>query len=513
MIAWIPYAALVGGIVAIGGWALERLAVSAGWPRRFAWLAALTLAVAVPLAGRTRAPVAPPVLEATTAVVSLVSGAPVADARSVTPALSVPGGVNPSRIAALAWGTASLTAMLVVGGVLLVMGWRRRRWERTGVAGTPVYVSRRFGPALVGVTRAKVVVPAWVSELEPGVRDAIIRHEEEHARARDHLALLYGGLAAAVFPWSPAIWWMCRRLRAAVEMDCDERVLASGIGVADYGTVLLNAGTRSRGWWGFVPAMGKSRSLLERRLKTMSEKQEKLGAGRAAILACVAVGALVTACDVRLPTEIGDAIDEAFEVQAPEPRGKPSGWTQGSYDGYLAEWFVSDPAPLVFVDDVPVARYEDLPESVRLWSESGLRREGVVDRVEVINGAKSREIYGDEGANGAIRIFTRGRPSVAEMVEAVAESPKQSDRDNLWGGKFSGMAESPPLPLLIIEGVRVTMHGNALDDDGNAAPWPDPTPWPHLKGIERLEVIKGAAAVALYGDEAAGGVILICLKK
>ncbi len=513
MIAWMPYAALVGGIVAIGGWALERLAASAGWPRRFAWLAALTLAVAVPLAGRTRAPVAPPVQEATTAVVSLVSGAAVADARSVTPALSVPGGVNPSRIAALAWGTASLTALFVIGSVLLVMGWRRRRWERTRVAGKPVYVSRRFGPALVGVARAKVVVPAWVSELEPGVRDAIIRHEEEHARARDHLALLYGGLAAAVFPWSPAIWWMCRRLRAAVEMDCDERVLASGIGVADYGTVLLNAGTRSRGWWGFAPAMGKSRSLLERRLKTMSERQEKLGAGRAAMLACVAVGALVTACDVRLPTEIGDVIDEAFEVQAPEPRGKPSGWTQGSYDGYLAKWFVSDPAPLVFVDDVRVGRYEDLPESVRLWSESGLRRDGLVGRVEVINGARSLEIYGDEGANGAIRIFTQGRPAVAEMVEAVAESPKQSDRDNLWGGKFSGMAESLPLPILIIEGVRVTIHGNALDEDGNAAPWPDPTPWPDAKDIERFEVIKGAGAVARYGNEAAGGVILICLKK
>jgi len=34
-----------------------------------------------------------------------------------------------------------------------------------------------------------------------------------------------------------------------------------------------------------------------------------------------------------------------------------------------------------------------------------------------------------------------------------------------------------------------------------------------LKDIERIEVIKGAAAVALYGKEAAGGVILIFLKK
>ena len=514
MIAWMLYAALVAVLMAAGGFSLERLAASAGWPRRFAWLAALTLAVAIPLAGRTRATVAPAVQEATLAVSSLVGGVPVAAGGSVVPALSVPGGANSGRIAALAWGTASLTALFVLGCVLLVVAWRRRRWERGRVAGTPVYISRRFGPALVGVAGARVVVPAWVTELEPGARDAIIRHEEEHARARDHLALLYGGLAAAVFPWSPAIWWMCRRLRAAVEMDCDERVLASGIGVADYGAVLLNAGTRSRGWWGFAPAMGQPGSLLERRLTTMSEKQRKLGAGRAAMLACLAAGALVAACDVPLPTELGDAVAEAIDVQAREARdGTPTDGTRDSYDTYLAQWFVSDPAPLVFVDDVRVGRYEDLPESVRLWSESGLRTDGLVDRVEVINGARSHELFGDEGANGAIRIFTKDRP--AGIVEPVAESPAESDRDNLWGGKFSGMAGSQPYPLVYIDGVRVVVRADALDDfpaDGRR-PWPYATPWPDPKDIDRLDVLKGAAAAKFYGNEAAGGVILIFLKK
>ncbi len=169
----------------------------------------------------------------------------------------------------------------------------------------------------------------------------------------------------------------------------------------------------------------------------MSEKQEKLGPGRGAVLACVAAGALVAACDVPLPTELGDAVAEAIDVQAREAReGTPTDGTRDSYDAYLAKWFVSDPAPLVFLGDVRVGRYEDLPESVRLWSESGLRTDGLVDRVEVISGARSHELFGDEGANGAIRIFTKDRP--AGIVEPVAESPAESDRDNLWGGKFSG---------------------------------------------------------------------------
>ena len=112
--------------LADGRW--SGLAASAGWPRRFAWLAALTLAVAVTLTGRTRATDAPPVQEATSAVVSLVTGAPVADGRSVAAALPGPGVANSGRIAALAWRTASLTSLFVLGCVLLVVAWKRRRW-------------------------------------------------------------------------------------------------------------------------------------------------------------------------------------------------------------------------------------------------------------------------------------------------------------------------------------------------------------------------------------------------
>jgi len=227
----------------------------------------------------------------------------------------------------------------------------------------------------------------------------------------------------------------------------------------------------------------------------------------------VAAGALVAACDVPLPTELGDAIDEAIDVQARKARdGTPTDRTRGSHDTYLAKWFLSDPAPLVFVDDVRIGRYEDLPESVRIWSESGLRTDGLVDRVEVINGARSRELFGKEGANGAIRIFTKDRS--AGIVETVAESPAESDRDNLWGAKFSGMAGSRPFPLVYIDGVRVVVRGDAFATDVRLAPsWPDAMPWPDPKDIDRIEVIKGAAAAMLHGNEAAGGVILIFLKK
>ena len=254
----------------------------------------------------------------------------------------------------------------------------------------------------------------------------------------------------------------------------------------------------------------------------MSEKQERPGAARTAMIAWVAVGALVAGCAAPLPTELGDATEEAVDVQAREARDDtPARWAdrfQDAHDTYLAKWFVSDPAPLVFVDDVRVGRYGDLPGSVRLWSESGLRREGLVDRVEVIGGPKSRELYGAEGAGGAILVFTKDRAAEGEAVETVARSAAESSRADPREGKFSRMAGprpfSRPFPLLIIEGVRVIIHGDARDEVGMPRPWPAATPMPEdLRDIDRIEVIKGAAAATLYGRDAVGGAILIYLKK
>ena len=257
MITWMVYAAVVGGVVAVGGWACERLSASGGRPRRIAWLAALTLAVLIPLTGGLRRPTAPVVV---TGGEAPEISEPVTEARwTIVPQLPLPASRDTTRTANVVWGAGSAAALAVLGTLLLVVARARRRWDRERVDGTDVYVSRRFGPALVGVTRPRVVLPAWVLGLEAVARAAIVRHELEHARARDHLALLYAGLVLAAFPWSPAIWWMCRRLRAAVEIDCDQRVIASGIGVADYGAVLLDAGSRSHARWGFAPGHGPTK--------------------------------------------------------------------------------------------------------------------------------------------------------------------------------------------------------------------------------------------------------------
>ena len=547
MIAWMLYAALVGAIVAVGGLALERLAAAMGQPRRIAWLAALTLAVAIPLAGIWRAPeTAPVVVVGAKPEPAVVAGDAVENLWSVIPTLPVPEDVSTGRIAVLAWAAGSLASLAVLAGVLVLIARGPRRWERTSVHGTEVYVSRRFGPALVGVARPEVVIPAWVLDLEPTARETVIRHEAEHARARDHLVLLYGGLLAAAFPWSPAIWWMYRRLRAAVELDCDQRVLASGIGVADYGDVLLGAGCRSRGRWGFSPAMGQPESLLERRLKTMSETGRKPSGGYVALLAAVAVGALAAACDTPVPTEVREAFEEVMAEE--EVQDGQTDWVERFLH---AKAFGSQPAPLLYVDGVRIRKSEDLPGSARGWSwdsDTGSVRiccafdASNIARIEVLKGPAAAKLYGNEAASGVIQIFTEDGGLEAEVitVPSVSEDPTpiwtpdgrivvwpsdraaisishrdlviqsdtlmvtglpgQRDWETWFSEKVIATAASDSRPVIYVDGVRVDEGTSGLN-----ALLPD--------GIDRIEVIRGEDARKKYGEEGANGVILIFTKN
>lgn len=49
MVAWMAYAAGAAGLLAAGAFLLEKVSEQTGWPRRFAWLAGLALALLVPL--------------------------------------------------------------------------------------------------------------------------------------------------------------------------------------------------------------------------------------------------------------------------------------------------------------------------------------------------------------------------------------------------------------------------------------------------------------------------------
>ena len=429
---WMGYAAGIGALLAGGAWAGERLCENMGWPRRFPWVAALTLAVVIPLSARAPAPVLEVSAAAPSPITSVVQAA--------DPAVPAIFGTGWERAAIFAWGAASLGTLLVFGAIMGLMARSRRRWPRRSVDGEDVYVSEGFGPALIGVTRPSVVIPDWLLSAGDRAGRVAILHEREHARARDHLTLLYGALIAALFPWSPAVWWMVRNLRGAVEIDCDRRVIASGIPADDYGKLLLAIGVGQHRRWMLTPALLESRHSLERRLKIMASRKMKWSPLRAVTLAGLTLAAVVIACDTNAPTALDDALLDV--LASPEAEASADGSLtpralaeqvevarQAAAAQIKGNLLGIEPRPLIFIDGVEVSNSDLSLEAGKYTVRTGSApysplnslNPDYIERIEIIKGEAARGLFGDGAENGVIQIFTK-EPEASEPAEPSASS-------------------------------------------------------------------------------------------
>lgn len=225
---WMLYCIGIGLAFVIAGHALEQGLRLAGRATRWAWVVALLGAYVVPIAAWLR----PEAFASFPVPISDVSPPP---PTAPSPTTAPPAVTNPAHSVVdwdgslrWGWGLAS-GALLVTFGIAMVrLAALRRRWRVCAVDGRLVLVSRNVGPAVVGVWQPRVVLPEWALGLTPEQRELMLVHEEQHLRARDPWLLVGGVIAIMLAPWNVALWWQWRRLRLAVEMDCDARVLASG---------------------------------------------------------------------------------------------------------------------------------------------------------------------------------------------------------------------------------------------------------------------------------------------
>jgi TonB-dependent SusC/RagA subfamily outer membrane receptor len=481
--AWMLYALLVSVLVAAGAWLMEEVVRQRGGPVRFLWLGALIATVALvalaPL--RTAPPAALPAptvsaaQSADDAAESRRGGAAAAAARAlraVRTTLARPlraaaalGTGTAGRALAGGWLALSAAALALAAATALRARHARRGWPALEVAGEAVRVSPHVGPAVLGILHPQVVIPAWLLDATEEEQRLVVLHEREHVRARDPLLLAAGCVAAALVPWSPAAWWMLLRLRAAVELDCDARVLRQGVGRRAYGSLLIDMAGRGPGLSLGAPALAGSPSTLERRLRAMNARLPRFARLRAGSLAVLSFALLAAACDTPLPTT---AEVEKMDVRALEARTVALQPTDGEITYY--------------VDDVQVTA----ADAHALVAER-------IARMDVVRGEH-------QGPN-VVRIYTHaeGEPATegAERVHvsvmrtgADAAAGPTGEMHVASGGRFEG--------LVVIDG-RISdpsaMH--ALDPDG----------------IQQIEVIKGASAAAMYDDpRAANGVIRITTK-
>lgn len=418
--AWMLHAIAVATLAALAAAALDRLLRPHRLPVRWAWAGALVLGALWP-AARLLLPAGG---AATGASEAVPGGLPVAVLDVLT--VTVGGGsllrrLDPALVGV--WAVLSLGMLALGARALLRLRRLRRRWRPARIRGTDVLLSEEAGPAVVGVTNPRVVLPSWLAEGGEGAPlDLVLRHERQHLTARDPALLAVAHLVLAAVPWNPALWWTVRRLREAVEVDCDARVLERAPGtLSAYAETLLDVSARGPGGVG-VPALVEPRSFLERRILAMTSDTPKHRALRALALGSLALLALSGACLApapgadggrESPVEVaGDASGEQFRsasdlvdkpvhtpyTDAPDirNRGEVARAMENAYPARLQDAGVEGRAQVWFLID-----REGATREVRLRESSGhealdraaLEVAGVFDFTPALNGGERVPVW------------------------------------------------------------------------------------------------------------------------
>ena len=334
--SWMGYALVVGLLVSLAALAADQALLLGRKPLRRIWAGALLLSLLIPALSPLlpwHLPVPPlPALASISASAPVPTGFRVRDGAPV-PAVSVaePGwGVN--KVLLTLWGASSGVLALFLVYAMGVLQGRRREWRRTSLDGVPVLLSRDVGPAVVGWRRLDIVLPEWVRELTEPARDLILRHEMEHVNRQDPRLLLRAFLVVVAMPWNPAVWFQLRRLRRAIELDCDARVVASGADVARYGSVLLDAvGRCNRVGLPAFAAFAERPGDLEARINALTSTRPGTWRSRALAAATMALALGAAAC--LMPDSLAPELVTELQ-RAPEAPTVGIEWVRKQLEGH-----------------------------------------------------------------------------------------------------------------------------------------------------------------------------------
>jgi bla regulator protein blaR1 len=310
------YSIVVGLLLGSAALALEESFARVKLPARWIWLSTMLASLALSVHAASTRPqsqlvaqvgVADAVLPEYGRVSFAVGLADSGVGRAVQDVVQLADGV--SRLLVLIWVLASLYLLLRLLHDSYRLTRACRGWSRGVVQGIPVYLSDDVGPAVVGWRRLAIVLPRWVLDTPEEWQRLAILHEEEHVRSGDARLLQLALILLLLMPWNPALWWQVRRLRQAVEVDCDSRVLRNYGTPRSYGALLLEAGRRRWRSTALVVPISNSTRPLERRIRMMSRKHSRRYALAGGPLALLSVILATAACEAPHPYEfaaVGD---------------------------------------------------------------------------------------------------------------------------------------------------------------------------------------------------------------
>ena len=312
--ATMAYGLIVALLCTLAGIALERVLGARRLPRRGVWLATLVASVALPCVAIFSVPAsdtlpAGPVKLGVSEERTVAADAPLAAVTSPAQVRRNRGAWWPAlpvldSLLRVVWmGSAGAMYVFLLGGMLYFRP-RARGWNPRDEGGERLWITERTGPAVFGFMAPWIVIPRWLLDAPPEVRSLVIQHEREHIAGRDPFLLTAGLLLVSLAPWNVALWWQLRRLRFAIEVDCDSRVLSAGVDALAYGRTLLTVGQQQVSRPLGAVALGEPVSQLEQRIRLMVAKNSRHSLALTGVLIVLAtsLGASAAALDPPSPT-------------------------------------------------------------------------------------------------------------------------------------------------------------------------------------------------------------------
>jgi hypothetical protein len=355
-------------------------------------------------------------------------------------------------------------------------------------------------------------------------------------------------------PWNVPLWWVAKRLRVAAELDCDARVLRQGVDAGAYSHLLLLIAQR-QGHARFLPMMAGAPSTLRARIIAMSTPRPARPALRAALFtiaasALVAISAspllarplssasLAESVMALLPATTPAVATPALQQPAPQPAQQAP--AQPAKRPAAQQPSTAKPGPKEFKEfklDKPAVQAPGFfapryPNELRKANVTGYvlamfvvdtngradvgsfkvvraTHPEFVEAVKASLGAKSyfpAEV-GDRKVRQLVqtlyRFATVSKPmldSVSLVKDVTAFEIRITGNDQMKGDPTGTIISSVVTlePIYFVDGKRMpAADANKIDK----------------ARIESVEVLKGEAARAKYGDDGKNGVVIITLKK
>lgn len=514
MILWLIYSMVVGALIMVAARFAERVALIRGWTTRFVWITAMFLTVGASIGGLVFQATAQRRVNAMveTPPVSVVSTPPTgAWWQSLMPADAI---VSRESLAeAFRRQLDALTARLSPFDRAVFIGWallsgvvlalvlyaavqsRRllRACEARDMKGTRVLLTEAMGPAAIGLGTAAVLLPRWALDLEDHLLDLVLRHEREHLDAGDPPLLLSALLLVVLLPWQFAMWWGWQRLRLAVEVDCDRRLLRGGRDTKRYAQLLLlmaqRIASRSTVLHPLLTATAPLQpepSHLATRIQIMTQQSTPRAMRRMLLLAVGIAGTTSMALAVPMPRSVANP---GVPLPAQHDARAIVRITAVGLEG--VEWTANG----------------TLKGEVLIHTTGGAKvgiGTGELKPVRDTLHLKSLPAFVADVTDGEVHIWlaapAKGKIELTATVTGGA-AKRLSGKDSylvLLKGGAGIKTMFGTNPMFLVDGVKTA---------------PDVAMRVSRDSIATVEVLKEAAAIAKYGQEGANGVVLITTKR